>query len=163
MSYLSSFTSFVFSNSNPLLHPARLVELLHGGDMGVYERCPYFYAEWTDKSSEYYIVADREMYEVFNACAPESASVDYESVLEHYGVVNAAELTAKIRSIESFKKIRAPWKENSSGQWEPDFNSRYFTEDIPYGTRIIQQYARKAGIETSMIDYMINNCPPPSK
>lgn len=161
VSFLSSLATFAFSNSNPLLHPARLVELLRGGDNGAYETCPYFYAEWTDTSSQLYIMADREMYEVFKICAPESASADYESVLEHYGVANASELTAKIRSIDSFKSILAPWKVNSHGRWEPDFTSRYFTEDIPYGTRAIQQYARLARLDTPTIDFLIENCQQP--
>jgi hypothetical protein len=38
----------------------------------------------------------------------------------------------------------------------PDFSSRYFTEDILLGTRIIQNYTRKVGIATPTIDYFIS-------
>lgn len=153
--YLSSYLSFAFSNSNPLLHPARLKVLLDGGDNGKYVQCPYFYADWTDASSELYLAADREMYSVFSKIAPEAARRDYESVLAHYDVTSSYALTRKIRSIESFKKILAPWKQYAEGWWEPDYESRYFTEDIPFGTKAIQSYARQVNVETPTIDMFI--------
>lgn len=153
--YLSSYLSFAFSNSNPLLHPARLKVLLEGGDKAKYAQCPYFYAEWTDESSELYITADHEMYSVFSKIAPEAARRDYESVFDHYNVTSVDALTQKIRSIESFKKILAPWKQDVDGVWVPDYESRYFKEDIPYGTKAIQSYARQLNIETPTIDILI--------
>ena len=158
VAFLSSFRIFAFSNSNPLLHPARLVELLRGGDAGTYSACPYFYAEWTDASSDLYVNADREMFACLRVIDPRSAATDYESVLEHYGVGSCTALTEKIRNIQSFKSIKAPWKQADGGRWTPDFTSRDFTEDIPFGTKVIQDYARKAGIETPTIDYLIENC-----
>ena len=157
--YLSSFMTFAFSNSNPLLHPARLKVLLGGGDNGKYKECPYFYAGWTDESSELYIAADKEMRKVFSTCAPEAAACDYESVLKHYGVTTAQELTDKIRSIESFRSILAPWKKGQDGMWEPDLDSRYFTEDIPFGTKIMQEYARRNSIPVPTIDKLAGLVP----
>ena len=150
--YLSSYLSFAFSNSNPLLHPARLKVLLDGGDNGKYEQCPYFYADWTDASSELYLDADGEMYSVFSKIATDAARSDYESVFDHYGVTSADALTQKIRSIKSFKPILAPWKQSDRGSWVPDYKSRYFTEDIPFGTSVIQSYARHEDINTPTID-----------
>ena len=150
--YLYSFLSFVFSNSNPLLHPARLFVLLKNGNNGTYDRCPYFYAEWTDESSKLYIAADVEMQGVYEACAYESFVHDYESVMRHYEVATSAELTHKIRSIESFKTILAPWKRGRDDRWAPDFASRYFAEDIPYGTKVILSYAQRVGLSVPIIE-----------
>lgn len=153
---LNSFLTLTFSNSNPLLHPSRLVELLRNGKDGVYSKCPYFYAEWTDRSSELYVNADAEMFEVFKAFSSEAAAADYESALSHYESSTPAELTRKIRGIASLRPILAPWKQLDSGLWAPDFSSRYFTEDIPFGTKVIQKYARKVGVKTPTIDYLVN-------
>ncbi len=161
VNYMKTFVSFAFSNSNPLLHPSRLFVLLRGGRQGAYDACPFFYAEWTDESSELYITSDQEMFKVFKTYAPQSADADYESVLEHYDVASACELTMKIRSIPSFKSIKAPWKLGASGLWEPDYSSRYFTEDIPYGTRQIQHYARMIGVATPTIDMLAESVIPP--
>ncbi len=153
--FLNSFLTFTFSNSNPLLHPSRLVELLQGGDNGVYTECPYFYAGWGDVASELYYKADKEMHFVIKSLNDSGAERDYESVFEHYEVGSIKALTEKIRSISAFKTILAPWTEDESGLWHPDFTSRYFTEDVPYGTKIIQGYARKANVETPTIDYLV--------
>lgn len=153
---LSSFLTFTFSNSNPLLHPSRLVELLKGGDNGRYTQCPYFYAEWTDASSELYVDADAEMFRVFKTYDAKAAAADYESALAHYESDTPTALTRKMRSIESLKPILAPWKQDGDGLWVPDFGSRYFTEDIPYGTKVIKNYAEKVGIRTPTIDYLIS-------
>lgn len=154
---LSSFLTFTFSNSNPLLHPSRLVELLKGGDNGRYPQCPYFYAEWTDVSSELYVDADAEMFKAFKAYDEKAATADYESALAHYESDSPAALTRKMRSIESLKPILAPWKQDADGLWVPDFNSRYFTEDIPYGTKVIRDYAARIGLKTPTIDYLISS------
>jgi hypothetical protein len=151
--FLFSFLSFTFSNSNPLLHPARLVELLQRES---YEKCPLFYAEWGDMASELYLAADKEMQRVFEACNLEAARLDYESVLGHYEVSNLVELTKKIRSIEAFKSIVAPYKKCEDGLWRPDFTSRYFTEDVPFGTSVIQKYARSVEMETPTLDFLVD-------
>lgn len=81
---------------------------------------------------------------------------DYESALVHYEVNDILDLSKKIRSIKSLHDILAPYCRANDGLWYPDFSSRYFTEDIPYGTKIIQQYAHKFGIATPVIDMLIS-------
>ena len=156
METLSSFLTFTFSNSNPLLHPCRLVELLKGGRNGVYDNCPFFYRDWTDVSSRLYMQADKEMYRAFMTYASESDVADYESALSHYESATPEELTIKIQGIESLKSIAAPWKRDADGLWRPDFASRYFTEDIPYGTQVIKDYAAAKHIQTPTIDFLIS-------
>jgi len=154
--YLSSFLTFAFSNSNPLLHPARLVVLFRDWQNREYPTNPLFYAEWTDESSELYIAADAEVRQIMGEYSEIDLSTDYESVLDHYGVSAVPELTTKLRSIPSFKPIVSPMKQ-LSGKWVPDFDSRYFTEDVPFGTKIIQSYARKVNVLTPTIDRMVND------
>lgn len=129
--YLSSFLALSFSNSNPLLHPSRLVVLFDDWRHKRYLHNPPFYGEWTDESSELYVTADREM-RVVMSHYPIDMGTDYESVLDHYCVKTAAELTRKLRDIPSFKSILSPMVQTEEG-WIPDFSSRYFTEDVQYG------------------------------
>lgn len=155
--FLHSPLTFVFNNSNPLLHPARLVVLFRDWRNKIFTRNPLFYAEWTDESSELYIKTDEEMHAVLKVVDPTGAcEKDYESVLEHYGVSTAMELTAKLRSIEGFKTITSPMRERPDGTWIPDFSSRYFTEDI-VGTQAIQACARQTNIVTPIIDGLIKS------
>ena len=156
VSFLSSFPVFAFNNSNPLLHPSRLAVLFRDWRNKTYSHNPPFYAEWTDESSVLYVAADCEMREVMKRCPEIDLASDYESVLDHYGVKDAEDLTQKIRSISSFKGILSPMKEEC-GKWVPDFNSRYFMEDIPFGTKTIQAWARHFGVDTPTIDYMVES------
>lgn len=154
--FVHSPLTFVFNNSNPLLHPSRLVVLFRNWRNRVFDRNPLFYAEWTDESSELYIRADAEMREVIDAADSTGACLaDYESVLAHYGVSTSHEMTAKLRSIEGFKAILSPMRELTDGTWVPDLESRYFTEDIE-GTRAIQSFARRFGVLTPTIDELVS-------
>lgn len=153
--FLHSPLTCIFNNSNPLLHPARLVVLFRDWQKKIFTRNPLFYAEWTDESSELYIKADREMYAVIKAVDPSGAcEKDYESVLDHYGVLSVAELTDKLHSIEGFKTIVSPMQELHDGTWVPDFTSRYFTEDV-VGTAAIRNLALRFGVHTPTVDSLI--------
>ena len=46
-------------------------------------------------------------------------------------------------------------KETDKG-WIPDFGSRYFTEDFPFGLFYIKKLAEKYGISTPVIDKVYN-------
>lgn len=154
--FVRSPLTFVFNNSNPLLHPARLVVLFRDWRNRVFDRNPLFYAEWTDESSELYIKADAEMRAVIEAADPTGACrADYESVLAHYGVETPQGMTEKLRSIEGFKAILSPMRELPDGTWVPDLESRYFTEDIE-GTCAIQSFARRFGVPTPTIDDLVD-------
>ena len=59
---LESHFEASLSNSNPLLHPARLYDLWHDWKPGMtYTRVPAFYAEWTETAAELYINMDAEL------------------------------------------------------------------------------------------------------
>ena len=45
---------------------------------------------------------------------------------------------------------------NQFGKYEPDFTSRYFTEDFPYGMRFIVETAEKYGFNLSNIEIVYN-------
>ena len=155
---LSSFLTFVFNNSNPLLHPSRMVVLFRNWRARIYPVNPPFYAEWTDESSDLYVAADREMLSVMRAVDPTGACEnDYESVLAHYDVLSAAGLTNKLRSIVSFKSILSPMKESGSG-WVPDFGSRYFVEDVDIGLTAIVRYANMAHVDTPVLNRLLGEC-----
>ena len=153
-SFLSSFLLFAFSNSNPLLHPARLVPLFRGWKSRTYGRIPLFYEEWTDESSVLYVAADRELRDVCSRFPEIDLDRDYVPVLRHYGVSSIPALTEKLRGIPGFKGIASPMVPGPGG-FVPDLSSRYFTEDVPFGTVPIQRHARSRGVETPVIDFLV--------
>ncbi len=153
---LGSPYPFLLTNSNPLLHPARLSTMFADYQKGVcYDHNFLFYEEWTEAASERYIQADEELLELCRRIPEMTIGTDIIPVLEYYESRDATSLTAKIRTIPSFKGITSPMLQIPQG-WIPDFTSRYFTEDIPWGTSLICHLARKHGIATPTLDAFVS-------
>lgn len=153
VSCLNNFLEITLVTSNPILHPARMYRLFHDYEVGRFWRERIlFYEGWDDAASELLIRMDREVHEIF-ACIPLDLS-RILPLLEHYGVGNAQELTRKICGIASFRGIPTPMLETEDG-FIPDFQSRYFTEDIPFGLLIIKGVAAITGTATPVIDTVI--------
>lgn len=153
---LTSAYPFLLTNSNPLLHPSRLVALFKNYEQGVYyPRNFFFYEEWTNESSELYLRADEELLNICAKCPGMVIGKDIVPVKEYYESPTVDILTKKINSITAFKGILSPMKQVSKG-WVPDYDSRYFTEDITWGTTPISCYAKSVGVDTPTLDYFVN-------
>ena len=134
---LNSHYEVSLTNSNPLLHPSRLYDLWHDWHEGlVYPRVPLFYEEWTERAAQLYIDMDNELQQLLQVLPVRPGSIP--TVLDYYESTDAASLARKLRSIEAFKGIPAPMQPVADG-FVPDFQSRYFTEDFPYGLAIVRR------------------------
>lgn len=147
---LNNYYEASFTNSNPILHPSRLYTLFKNWNKEVYyDRQFLFYEEWTDEASELLIALDRELFSLLSRL-PVAPSF-LTPILPYYESTDAASLTYKIRSINSFKGIVTPMIHSDKG-WQPDLNSRYFQEDFMYGLRYIYQEAHRLGVVVPTID-----------
>lgn len=149
--------AFTLTNSNPLLHPSRLMSMFRNYRQGVtYERNFLFYEEWDDDASTYYLAADEELAAVCRTYPEVVFGEDYTPVRDYYESADATSLTRKLRSITAFKGIQSPMLQLKDGSWVPDLQSRYFTEDILQGTEAIVSLANKKGISTPTLNSFIN-------
>ncbi len=147
---LGSHYEVSLSNSNPLLHPSRLYSLWKDWKEGeVYSRVPLFYEEWTEEAAQLYINMDNELQALLDQLPVRKGST--ATVLDYYESTDAVSLAQKLRSIEAFKGILAPMKKVEGG-FVPDFQSRYFTEDFPYGLAIVHRLAHEKGVPSPSID-----------
>lgn len=147
---LNNYYEASFTNSNPLLHPARLYTQFMDWDEKIYyDRQSLFYEEWTDEASELLIALDKELFALLDKLpvAPDFL----KPILPYYESTDAESLTRKIRSINSFKGIATPMIHSDKG-WQPDLSSRYFQEDFMYGLRYIYQEAHRQGVTVPTID-----------
>ena len=145
-----SYYEVSLSNSNPLLHPARLYTMWKDWQPGiVYPKNPQFYAEWTVEASTLLIQMDNEFQKLFRALGGKSGCIP--TILDYYESTNATSLTQKLHDIKAFQGILSPMREVEDG-WIPDFSSRYFTEDFPYGMRFIVETAHKQDVKIPTID-----------
>ena len=147
---LQSHYEVSLSNSNPLLHPSRLYSLWKDWHPGIiYDRIPMFYEEWTEEAAQLYINMDNELQALLAQLPVSKGSI--ATVLDYYESTDAPSLARKLRNIEAFKGIPAPMKETAGG-FIPDFHSRYFTEDFPYGLAFVHRLTHEKGIPSPTID-----------
>ena len=149
---LNSFYEAALTNSNPILHTGRLYSLFHGKETVHFDHNILFYKEWTNESSQTLIQMDEEFFRLLGSLGLDKGSIP--SLLEYYESTDAASLTNKIRSITAFQNILSPMKETPLG-WMADFESRYFSEDFPFGLRFIKNLATEKGIATPTIDKVL--------
>lgn len=136
-----SFYEVSLSNSNPLLHPSRLYTMWKDWKPGaIYPRNPQFYAEWTIEASELLIQMDKEFQVLLKKLNLREGCIP--TILNYYESLDASSLTQKLKSIRAFQNISSPMKEVEGG-FIPNFSSRYFTEDFPFGMRFIVETARE--------------------
>ena len=147
---LGSYYEVSLSNSNPLLHPSRLYSLWKDWHEGVtYDRIPLFYEEWTEEAARLYIEMDNELQVLLEQLPVRKGSI--ATVLNYYESTDAITLAQKLRSIEAFKGILSPMQK-VEGNYVPDFHSRYFTEDFPYGLAIVHRLTHEKGVPSPTID-----------
>lgn len=149
---LSHYLEAALTNSNPILHTGRLYTMW--GDWAG-ETTPerlLFYESWTDAASEMLITMDREFFLLLDRLGLADKSI--QPLLVYYESHDAQSLTRKIRSIQAFKGIGAPMKQTADG-WIPDFSSRYFTEDFPFGLGFIVSLAKEHNVPTPTLDKVL--------
>lgn len=147
---LQNFYEASLTNSNPLLHTSRLYTMFGNENEGkTFDRMIYFYEEWTEAAADLYIKMDEEFFRLLKVLPVSEGYLP--RVLDYYESHDAKSLAAKLGSIQGFKGITSPMKQIDGG-WVADFESRYFTEDFPYGLKYIWQLAHEKGVVCPNID-----------
>lgn len=148
-----SFYEVTLSNSNPILHTGRLYTMWKDWDGAPFDKFSLFYHEWTNEASELEIEMDKEFFSLLKKLNVSTRHI--ATLLEHYESTTAEQMTAKLRSIESLSTILSPMKQVNGG-WVPDFESRYFTEDFPFGLKNIYELAKDNYINCPNIEKVFN-------
>lgn len=150
---LDSFYEVSLTNSNPILHTGRLYSMWKDWNGEIFDHNILFYKEWTDEASQILIDMDSEFMNLLDTLPVTKGSIP--SLLEYYESTDAHSLCSKIQSIQAFQSILSPMKQVNGG-WVPNFSSRYFTEDFPYGLSFIKKLAIENHVQTPVIDKVYN-------
>ena len=135
---MQNYLNVTLTPSNPILHTTRLSIIFKDYTPGYfYNQVPLFYEEWDDESSELLFKCDNEVQNICKALSVFDLSY-VKSLKLHYESETPQQLTKKITSIKSFKGLKSPCIKSDNG-YIPDFASRYFTADFPYGLSILVQ------------------------
>ncbi len=146
---VNSFYEVTLSNSNPILHTGRLYSMWKDWNGQPYATNPLFYWDWTDEASEVEMQMDKELFELLRVLRVSTKY--FKTLLDHYESIDAASLTAKLKSIPSYATISSPMVHTKDG-WIPDVKSRYFTEDFPFGLKTIYDLAHMNNVPCPTID-----------
>lgn len=137
---LPCYLCVTLTPSNPILHTTRLRTLFEDYSEGmIYDSCPLFYGEWSDRSSELLLKCDQELQDMISLMDKADLR-SVKSLKIHYESEDVSALTDKLRSIESLHNIPTPMIKVDGG-YIPDLGSRYFKADFPYGLAIIESFA----------------------
>ena len=151
---VKNYLTVTLPPSNPILHTARLYSLFKTIDFNtpILNQIE-FYSEWDDASSKQLFLMDSELQSICNAISGIDLS-GVKSLPVHYESKDEKALTKKLRSITSFKGIKAPLylKDN---KFFLDSNSRYFKEDFIHGLCILKAFSLIAKIETPHFDEVL--------
>ena len=151
---LSNYYEASLTNSNPLLHTSRLYTMFGGENEGrAFPRMILFYEEWTVEAAQLLIDMDEEFFTILRYLPVSEGYLP--RILDYYESHDAESLARKLSSIQGFKGITSPMTETAEG-WVPDFASRYFTEDFPYGLRYIWELAHQLNVDVPCIDKVYN-------
>lgn len=141
---VGNYLNITLTPSNPILHTTRLCTIFRDyNNDTIYDYIPLFYEEWDDDSSKLLLLCDAEVQLLCSRLHNISNNLKLsfvKSLRQHYEINTPFGLTQKIKSIESLKGLPTPSVRTNQG-WKPDFSSRYFTADFPFGLEIIKQIA----------------------
>ncbi len=152
---LKEYLSVTLAPSNPLLHVTGLYNVFKSHTKyDIFEAPLYFYDEWNDNASEILFAYDNELQNICKALYP----IDMSEVISlpvYYEAPTPEKMTLKLKSIESFKTVLIPLKEEQDG-FHIDLSSRMFVEDFPYGVCIIKDFAIMTGVSTPTVDMLLD-------
>lgn len=157
---LPNYLAVTFTPSNPILHTSRLFGLFHNYQSGKeFDENLSFYKQWDNFSSEILLGCNDEL----QACCKKLSKYDLSkvsSLREHYEIANVPgandveKMTYKISHLVYLKDL-VPMNKTEKGKYVPNFESRYFTEDFPFGLTVIRSFCGICGIKTPYIDKVL--------
>lgn len=151
---LNEYLAVTLAPSNPLLHLSGVYNVFKDYEEGdSYDRQLMFYEEWNDETSELLLKYDDELQEICNRMKPLNLE-EVVSLRIYYESPTAEAMTRKLKSIKAFEVVQVPLVEED-GKFYPDFNSRMFLEDFPYGIAIIKYFGTLTNVDTPAIDTIL--------
>lgn len=150
---LKNYMAATLLPGNPLLHTSGSAVYLKDYKAGqVFPEQIYYYQSWDDECSQLICKFSDEMMEICSKLPVDLSEV--QSIQEYYESPTPEALTKKFHLIPSFYPLVLPMKKMDGG-FVPDFTSRFYTEDIPFGVCILKALAKIAEVDTPVIDYIL--------
>lgn len=147
---VDNYLTVAFTPSNPVLHTSRIYAMFKDYIPGNhYPENELFYEKWTIDGAEVLLNCSDELQQLCKAIPMDMR--DVESMQTRHNIRTPEELAARICSLDRLKGLYSPVVKDEIG-YVPDFNSRYFISDFPFGIKIMIEVANLFGVETPVMD-----------
>lgn len=147
---VANYLAVAFTPSNPVLHTSRIYAMFKDYISGNhYPTNELFYEAWPIDGAEVLLNCSDELQQLCKAIPMDMR--DVESMQARHNIRTPEELSAKICSLDRLKGLYSPVIKDEIG-YIPDFNSRYFISDFPYGIKIMIETAKLFDVPTPTMD-----------
>lgn len=147
---VANYLVVAFTPSNPVLHTSRIYAMFKDYIPGnVYPENELFYEAWTIDGAEVLLNCSDELQQLCKAIPMDMR--DVESMQHRHDIRTPEELAKRICSLDRLKGLYSPVVKVENG-YIPDFNSRYFVSDFPYGIKIMIEVADLFNVDTPTMD-----------
>ncbi|MGZ5026439.1 MAG: NAD/NADP octopine/nopaline dehydrogenase family protein [Methylobacter sp.] len=160
---LESFLTVSLYPANQLLHSAISYDLFADWDGTPFAEAPLFYQHMTGQAADLLQAMDNELQTLCRTLEQKIPNLNLCAVLPLAFSIQAAyaddiadksTLRSIIATNRAYAGIRAPMIETAGG-YIPDFQCRFYLEDVPYGLVVIKGIAELAELPTPAIDRML--------
>lgn len=148
-----NYLSVTLTPTNPIMHVPRLYQMYKEYKEGMAYENEFFYEDWTDEASSIVLKCEKEMSKFIE----QLKNIDkrgMHTVFKYFGAETVSEYTKKMKEFPAFKGIKSPVKFEKN-RYIPDFESRYFLEDIPYGLVLYKSFFKLSNYKSEEIDKLI--------
>lgn len=161
-----NFLNMTLGNPGQVVHPGILYGFFSrwAGERYTEETIPHFYRDASDETGRVVERLSDEVLSVARRIEARSAGVlDLTGVNSIHDWLKASYATqtkdtstvATCFRTGPLQHRKAPMQEVATGVFEPKFEYRYLTEDVPYGLAVVKAIAEIADVETPAIDAVI--------
>ena len=155
---LENMLEVTLTPSNPILHPCRMFGLLEGQEDALFDNPPKFYEEWDQKSVSILKECDAEVQTLCNFYKCKNVLPLIKSYPYLYpGIDENLPLIEMLKTNPAYQGIEVPTNKNGQ-KFSCNYNSRYFTEDVPYGLHILCLLAEKSNIQCESLNKVYSWC-----
>jgi len=157
------FLNMTLHPGNQLLHPAIMYDLFKSWDGTPLPEQPLFYESVSSSATELLQSMSDELLIIKTALENQIPNLHLpfvfplqQGIIYSYGpaVQDPSTLQSTIATNQAYAGIRTPMIPQKNG-WVPDWNSRFFLEDIPYGLVVLRGIADMLSVATPTLDTVL--------
>eukprot|EP00043_Microstomoeca_roanoka_P021353 m.255133 g.255133 ORF g.255133 m.255133 type:complete len:405 (-) comp19135_c0_seq1:258-1472(-) len=148
--------------TNAVIHPGITYGIWHDWDGQPLDEAPLFYQNCNKYTGDILDGISNEIAACVEVLQSKGADLSHwmkidTYLLDVYGdVIADHSSTARIFATnDAFQGLKAPVKQRPDGKVEPNFQTRYLTEDLPHGLAVLRGIAEICGVPTPTMDKVL--------